>query len=71
MFYKRIFLRQFQQTVVTPIFKFGNKEQIRNYRTLKIVNHFEKYFKERLTNHLIERKILFINRHSFKNNTNE
>lgn len=60
----------FKTTIVTPIFKAGSKNDIKNYRPISLINNFakifEKCFKERLIQFFSENNILAKNQFGFK-----
>lgn len=60
----------FKTSVVTPIFKTGDKNKINNYRPISVITNFAKIFekclKERLTNFLSMNNILSKNQFGFR-----
>jgi Reverse transcriptase (RNA-dependent DNA polymerase) len=62
--------KQFKLSLVTPIFKNGNKEHICNYRPISVINTFAKIFekclKVRLVNFLEKNNILHNRQYGFK-----
>lgn len=61
---------QFKTTVVSPIYKTGDKNCISNYRPISVINNFAKIFekclKDRLVHYLNVNKILSENQFGFK-----
>ena len=61
---------QFKESIVTPVFKSGNKQLLTNYRPLSVINNFSKLFeyclKNRLMDHLTHHKILSDNQFGFR-----
>jgi len=60
----------FKESIVTPIYKTGDKKKIENYRPISLINNFTKIFercvKERLINYLEKYNLLNKNQFGFR-----
>ena len=63
---------QFKESIVTPVFKSGNKPLLTNYRPISVINNFSKLFEYCLKNILMDHqthyKILSDNQFGFRKN---
>lgn len=51
---------EWKNSIVTPVFKSGNKKQLTNYRPISVINNFAKIFEKCLKERLVD----FLNKHN-------
>jgi hypothetical protein len=60
-------------SVVKPLFKKGDKKDIKNYRPISLLTYFSKIFEKvifiRLSKHVKNNYILFIDQYGFRSNS--